>query len=86
MIFSPSEILFGDQFKINEMGGTCGTDGGDTCIQGFGGGKLREREHLAYIGLDGRIILKWILQKQNRIVGTGFMWLRIVTDGWLLTA
>jgi hypothetical protein len=59
---------------------------GDMCIQGFDGGKLREREHLAYIGLDGRIILKWILQKQNRIVGTGFMWLRIVTDGWLLTA
>lgn len=28
MIFSPSKILFGDQFKTNETGGTFGTDRG----------------------------------------------------------
>ena len=37
MIFSPSKILFGDQFKTNEMGGTCGTDRGEAFIQDFGG-------------------------------------------------
>jgi hypothetical protein len=28
-------------------------------IQGFGGGNLRERDHLEDPGLDGRIILRW---------------------------
>jgi hypothetical protein len=33
----------GDQIKKNEMGGTCGTYGGqERCIQGFGGGDLME--------------------------------------------
>jgi hypothetical protein len=47
-------------------------------------GELREREHLTYQVLDGRIISKWIFQKQNRMVGIGFMWVRIATDDWLL--
>jgi hypothetical protein len=37
MIFSSSKVLFGNQFQPNEMGGTCGTDEGDTCIKDFGG-------------------------------------------------
>ena len=43
------------------MGGT-----GSTCgeqkrsIKGFGGGDLRERDHLVDPGKDGRIILRWI--------------------------
>jgi hypothetical protein len=39
------------------MGGACGTYGGEeTCIQGFGGRNLRERDHLEDPGVDGRII------------------------------
>jgi len=30
----------------------------EMCIQGFGGGDLREREHLEDIDVDGIIILK----------------------------
>ena len=32
-------------------------------IQGFGGGNLRERDHLGDPGIDGRIILRWIFRK-----------------------
>jgi hypothetical protein len=36
-----------------------------------------ERDHLGDLGIYGRIILKWILQNQDRRAGTGFIWLRI---------
>ena len=32
-------------------------------IQGFGGGNLRERDPLEDVGVDGRIILRWIFRK-----------------------
>ena len=46
------------------MGGACSTNWGDErCIQGFDGKNLRERDHLEDPGIDGRIILRWILGK-----------------------
>jgi hypothetical protein len=49
----------------NEMGGTCGTHGGEVeCIQGFGWENLEiGRDHLEDLGADVRIILKCILSK-----------------------
>ena len=39
--------------------GACSAYGGDgRRIQGFGGGNLREREHLGDPDIDGRIILR----------------------------
>jgi hypothetical protein len=32
---------------------------------GFWWGNLRERDHLEDIGVDGRMILKWIFMKGN---------------------
>ena len=35
----------------------------ERCIQGFGGGDLRERDHLEDLDVDGSMILKWIFKK-----------------------
>jgi len=48
---------------------------------GFWWGNLRERDSLGDPGLDGRIILKWIVSKWDVGVWTGSSWLRIGTGG-----
>jgi len=46
------------------MGRACTTYGGEKrCTQDFSGGNLRERVHLEDLGIDGKIILKYILKK-----------------------
>jgi hypothetical protein len=46
-------------------------------------GNLREKGHLEDIGVDGRIILKWIFKTWDG-ERTGLIWLRIRTGGGLL--
>jgi len=46
-------------------------------------GNLREREHLEFPGLDGRIILRWIFRKWDVGLWTGSSWLRIGIGGGL---
>jgi hypothetical protein len=41
-------------------------------------GNLRGRDHSEDLGIDGRMILKWIL---NKLVWFGFIWLGIWTSG-----
>jgi len=52
----------GDKIEKNEMGGACSAYGGEVHT-GFWWGNLRERDHLVYPGVDGRIILRWIFRK-----------------------
>ena len=47
-------------------------------------GNLREQDHLEYIALDEKIILKCILEKLNVGTWTGSLWLRVGTYGGLL--
>jgi hypothetical protein len=48
-------------------------------------GKPEEGKPLEDIGVDGRIILEWILGKHGGgKVWAGCIWLRIGTSGWLL--
>ena len=44
-------------------------------------GDLRERDHLQDLGVDGRIILRWIFRKCDVGTWTGSSWLWIGTGG-----
>jgi hypothetical protein len=45
---------------------------------------LKGRDHFKDLGVDGKVILEWILRKRCGNVWTGFIWLRIGTSGGLL--
>jgi hypothetical protein len=47
-------------------------------------GNLRKRIHLEDLGIDGKIIIKWILKKWGGEAWTRLIWLRIWRVGWLL--
>jgi hypothetical protein len=45
---------------------------------------LMGRDHSKYLGVDGRIMLEWILGKLRGKVWMGCIWLRTRTSGGLL--
>jgi hypothetical protein len=45
---------------------------------------LERRENLEDLGVDGRIILEWILKRKFRRMWTGYFWLRIATSFGIL--
>jgi len=47
----------------------------------WGGGNLREGDHLRDPGVDGRTILRWIFRKLDVGVWIGSSWLRVGTVG-----
>jgi hypothetical protein len=44
-------------------------------------GTLRERDPLEDLGIDGRMMLKWIFKKQFGEAWTDLIWVRIGTSG-----
>jgi hypothetical protein len=44
----------------------------------------RERDHLGYPGVNGKIMLRWVFRKWDVKAWTGLIWLRIETGGGLL--
>jgi len=42
---------------------------------------MRERDHLGYPGVGGKITLRWTFRKLDVVVRTGSSWLRIGTGG-----
>ena len=47
-------------------------------------GNLKDRDHLESLGIDGRIIIKWLLKKWDREAGTALLWLKIGAGGGCL--
>jgi hypothetical protein len=66
------------------IGGACGTYGRQKGAYRVLVGRLEGKNHLEDLGIDGRIMLKWIFNKWDREAWTGLIWLRIGTGGGLL--
>jgi hypothetical protein len=65
------------------MGIICSTPVKDEkCIQ-RSGKKAERKNNQETTSVDGMIILKWILNKYDGTVGTGFIWLRTRSNGGL---
>ena len=47
----------------------------------FRWGKLREKDELEDLGVNERIVLKWIFKTWDGTLWTGLICLRIATDG-----
>jgi hypothetical protein len=45
---------------------------------------LKGRDRFEELGVDGRIIFKWTMSKQCKMVWTGFIWLMVGTSSGLL--
>jgi hypothetical protein len=58
-------------------------EGAEKCTD-FRLGNLREIDHLEDLGIDWRIILKWILKKYDGWIQTAYMWHSTDTSGGLL--
>ena len=62
----------------------CGISSTEGGCAGFWWESLKERDHLEYLDIDGKIILKSILKKYNGSMWTGSIWLRTGTSDSIL--
>ena len=71
---SPNIVWVIKSIRMRIMGRVCGSGEAYTL---FWWRNLRERDHFEDPGIDGRIILRWILRKWDLEVWTGWIKLRI---------
>jgi hypothetical protein len=66
--------------KSRRMGRTCSTHEEKRMDTGYWWEGQMDRDHYKGLDVGGRIILKFILKKHDRVIWTGFIWLRIGTS------
>jgi len=72
-LYSPLNVIQVIKSRSVRWLGACTMNGGDErCLQGFGGGNLRGRDHVEDLGIDRGIILKWNFQMWDG--GHGLCW------------
>jgi hypothetical protein len=77
---SPTIVRVIKSTRVRWAGHVARLGRGETCT-GFRWENLRERDHWGDLGVEEKIILRWILRKLDVGVWTGLGWLRIQTDG-----
>jgi hypothetical protein len=80
-LYSSPNILRVIKSRRMRWAGHVARMGREEIYVGFWLGNPRERAHLKYPGVDGRIILRWIFRKWDVGVWAGLIWLRIGTSG-----
>jgi hypothetical protein len=75
MIFLLVSYYWDDEIRDHEVDSACGIRGREESDTGFWWEKLMEGVHLEYLGIHGRITLKWILKQYDGKTWTGFIWL-----------
>ena len=65
-LYCSYNIVWVIKIEKNEMGGACSAYGREV-YTGFWWVNLRERDHFEDPGVDGRIILRWIFRKCDRM-------------------
>jgi hypothetical protein len=66
------------------MGGACSTHGEVRNSYKYLAGSPQRKKNLGDLGVYGRVILKWILEKQDVRVRTGLNWLSMGFSSGLL--
>jgi hypothetical protein len=70
--------------KEDKIGGSCSMHGKYKKYIKIWSGNLKGRYYSEDLGIDGKIILEWVLGKWDGKVWTGCIWLRIGISGRFL--
>ena len=84
MIYTVHQNFSGEKLKEDEISGACSTYGDRRCAYGVYVMRPEVKTSFGLPGVGGRIILKWVIKKYNRMAETALTCLRTGASGRLL--